>query len=305
MLLLLACTPEPGGTLVYVRGDSAPEVWAQALPAGEPAFLAAKAYAAAADPRGQAVLVVYADHGESLGLVPLDGGVPVSLSATAEQVRNPAWSPDGAWIVYESSAASFRDLYRVPRAGGTPERLTSAPHGSFEPAVDTRGRVVYTSGRDGNPEIYLQDGEAVRRLTTDRGEDRRPAWGGDRIAWIATQEGRPRVWTMKDDGTDARPLRGGAGDDQDFAWSPDGTRIAVVTKRGSVDLEVVDLEGRVTSYATDKVEENPAWSPDGRWLAFSSNRDGDPEIYLASGSQLRRLTTRPGPDWLPRWLPTR
>ena len=49
----------------------------------------------------------------------------------------------------------------------------------------------------------------------------------------------------------------------------------------------------------------PAWSPDGRMIAFVSLRDGNPEIYvmLADGSQQTRLTFAPGGDWRPAWLP--
>ena len=58
----------------------------------------------------------------------------------------------------------------------------------------------------------------------------------------------------------------------------------------------------------DKVGENwlPAWSPDGTKLAFSSTRDGNPEIYIVNrdGSGLRRLTNSPSIDITPTWSPS-
>ena len=58
----------------------------------------------------------------------------------------------------------------------------------------------------------------------------------------------------------------------------------------------------------DKVGENwlPAWSPDGTRIAFSSTRDGNPEIYVVNrdGSNLRRITNHPGIDITPTWSPT-
>jgi Tol biopolymer transport system component len=49
----------------------------------------------------------------------------------------------------------------------------------------------------------------------------------------------------------------------------------------------------------------PAWSPNGRRIAFVSTRDGNPEIYVMDqdGQNLRRLTFNPGGDWRPAWLP--
>ena len=49
----------------------------------------------------------------------------------------------------------------------------------------------------------------------------------------------------------------------------------------------------------------PAWSPDGRQIAFYSERDGNWEIYLmnADGSGLTRLTDNPANDWFPSWAP--
>jgi dipeptidyl aminopeptidase/acylaminoacyl peptidase len=58
---------------------------------------------------------------------------------------------------------------------------------------------------------------------------------------------------------------------------------------------------------TDDVADDflPAWSPDGRRIAFVSTRDGNPEIYVmdSAGQNQRRLTFHPGGDWRPAWLP--
>lgn len=64
--------------------------------------------------------------------------------------------------------------------------------------------------------------------------------------------------------------------------------------------------GRVTNLtqhpATDA---HPTWSPDGRYIAFSTNRDGNDEIYIMDRSrqQLRNLTRNPAPDTRPHWSP--
>ncbi len=309
------------GTLVWVaEADGVARATARTLPEGPNRPLVPgtdASFPASVSPDGASVLVITthedaAGHLERLLRVPLDGGAPVELAGPAQFVRNPAWTPDGTAVVFESSAASFRDLYRVPAVGGAPTRLTDAPHGSFDPALSPDGATVaFVSSRDGNAELYAQPlagGPAVR-LTGDPGDDAHPAWRADgaRLAWIATREGHPRVWTMAADGTDPAPLRAGLGDDLAFAWSPDGRTLAVVTQvaADNIDLAVIDaVRGVVRAdLGSPGVDENPAWSADGRWLTFASTRDGDPEVYVveADGTGLRRLTTRVGPDWLPRW----
>jgi Tol biopolymer transport system component len=88
------------------------------------------------------------------------------------------------------------------------------------------------------------------------------------------------------------------GDLEIFVMNPDGTRIEQVTRNASSGGSEADDEG-------------PAWSPDGRLIAFTSTRDrkrdplGDREIYVINvdGSTERRLTDNDleefGPDWLP------
>lgn len=309
------------GTLAWVaERDGVAHTTLRTLPDGpERAALpgADASFPAAFAPDGASILVITTHedatgHLERLLRVPVDGSPPVELGAPAQFVRSPAWLPDGAGVVYDSSASSFRDLYRASATGGAAVRLTDAPHGSFDPAVSPDGATVaYVSSRDGNAELYTQPlagGPAVR-LTGDPGDDAHPAWRADgaRLAWIATREGHARVWTMAADGSDPAPLRAGLGDDLAFAWAPDGRTLAVVTQvaADNIDLAVIDaVRGVVRAdLGSPGVDENPAWSADGRWLAFASTRDGDPEVYVvgADGAGLRRLTTRVGPDWLPRW----
>lgn len=311
--------PEPTGEIVFVAEvGGAVETWRVSASGGAPrTLLGGGAYPAAADPLGELVLVVAVDgqaagHQEELSLVPRAGGAPRALPLRAEFVRNPAWTPDGAAVIVESSARSFRDLYRLPRDGGPPERLTDAPGGSFDPAVAPDGTLLYASSRDGDLELYRQPlaGGAAERLTEATGDDRKPSFRPDglRYGWLASRDGHTRVWTAASGSAGAQPLRDGAsGDDLDFAWSPDGTRIAVVEQVAPdrIDLVLVDaVRRREIARLEGGMNDMPSWSPDGAWLVFSSTRSGDRELWLvrADGSDVRRLTDRPDADWLPRWL---
>lgn len=316
LLLALGCGERaPEGTLLVLseRGG-APETWV--LGAEERAVdgIPGAVYPAAADPRGTHALLVSAEeeggHRERLWLVDLEGGAPVALTPPAGRIRNPAWSPDGSWLVFESDGASYRDLFRIDRDLTDLSRLTSAPHGSFEPAVGPDGRIAFGTSRDGNAEVYVMaaDGSDPVRMTDHPHDDVRPGWSADgTLSWISHREGVARVWLHEGEARPLRPLQGPASD-VDYAWSPDGSRLAVVVQIGpnDVDIHVIDRAGvELARIDGPGVQENPAWSPDGASLAYASSVDGDGDVWIAraDGTAPRRITTTAGADWLPRWLP--
>ncbi|HSJ54707.1 MAG TPA: hypothetical protein VLC52_13285 [Anaerolineae bacterium] len=94
------------------------------------------------------------------------------------------------------------------------------------------------------------------------------------------------------------------------AWSPDGSRLVLVSDRsGFSDLWLVDLDGgNAVNLTLDEAKDHsPAWSPDGQWIAFASLRDALYwELYLmrADGSDVQRLTWwEDASDLSPSWSP--
>lgn len=248
-------------------------------------------------------------HRERLWLAELATASVVPLSEVAGRVRNPVWSSDGSWLVFESDRHSFRDLYRVSRFGQGLVRLTEASGGAFEPDVSAQGEVLYGTSRDGNAEVYRMDPDSgkARRLTAYPGDDVRPRWSpdGQQIAWLSSRRGAPEVHLMAEDGSAVHPLRtSGQGHvDRDVRWSPDGQRLAVVTQVGAdrVDLTVVSVGGQVLWTAeAAPVQEHPEWSPDGQWLAWTATTEGRSEVWVADrdGQSAARIAEA---AWLPRW----
>jgi TolB protein len=102
------------------------------------------------------------------------------------------------------------------------------------------------------------------------------------------------------------------------AWSPDNQVIAYTSWRPSsagnfgvfqdIILSYIQTGQRVSpaNGSPDRQNYLPAWSSDGTKLAFTSNRDGNPEIYVMNkdGSGLRRMTNSPSIDVSPTWSPT-
>lgn len=279
-------------------------------------------------PEGNALLLirVAGEEGpQELFLLPLEGA-PRSLAPPSGRVRFPSFSPDGRWVVFESDGGKaetshYSDIYRAEVDGKSPpRRLTNNPEGNFEPAISPRGdAIVLASSRDRVAELYRikPDGkEPVRLTNTPRDE-----WGarfspsGEQIAFVSDREGADRVYLMPAAGGEAGRVsrRGNAPRlvEDKPTFSPSGKALAYIVRNPPLPSRVmiVDLgtgaEKEVAGpEATGQVSE-PAWSPDGQYLAVTVTRGADQQIYLlrADGSGLTRLTSAPGGNWNPQWVP--
>jgi Tol biopolymer transport system component len=124
----------------------------------------------------------------------------------------------------------------------------------------------------------------------------------------------PNIWTRAPDGTEMNLTNSPSNDNEDPAWSPDGSRIAFARSEGGLfHIWLMDADGENQVRLTSGFyERNPAWSPDGATIAFTSDRPNlgtAPHIWLmnADGTNLRQLTDdstthhvlSQSPDWSP------
>jgi Tol biopolymer transport system component len=174
------------------------------------------------------------------------------------------------------------------------------------------GDEIYTTEPDGgSPKTVVAGGNGI--------VNRHPALSpdGTRIAFSSRREGKFSIYVVGVDGQDLRRVTDGFGGDTEPAWSPDGTRIAFVrgydgTSGGyanlgscSSEIYVVNEDGSGERLLTDGGGTDPAWSPDGTRIAFSSFRDGNYEIYTmaSDGSSVKRLTYTDWAEGEPAWSP--
>ena len=238
-------------------------------------------------------------------------------------VDEPQISPDGKWVAYTVTTSDIEKdestsrIWMVPAAGGEPVPMTAKEKSASQPR-------------------WSPDGQFLSFLA-------------------APKDGKDQVWTLFREGGEAVQLTDTAQDVSEYEWSPDGKRVVlvlqdptpaelaekkgekkeknpppwVVTRRqfkqdyiGYLDsrrthLYIFDVASKTMTQITsgDYDDSEPDWSPDGRHIAFTSNRTADPDsnynsdIWVVAadntdlGQTLLQITTNPGPDTSPDWSP--
>ncbi len=213
--------------------------------------------------------------------------------------------------------------------GDNPRTVSVPPAGTgsttFQVACEApprglTGFIVFFSNRNGQEEIYRMDadGSNQTRLTNNASVDNEPAISldGSKIAFVSTRDGDREIFVMNIDGSGVVQLTNNSAREATPRWSPNGTRIVFVRRQAPRNLDeifVMNADGsgvtQLTSGPRTSVREpdnfDPTFSPDAMQIAFTSNRDGNDEIYVmdANGSHQVRLTNDRGADQRPAWSP--
>jgi dipeptidyl aminopeptidase/acylaminoacyl peptidase len=230
-----------------------------------------------------------------------------------KDVGDPRISPDGAWVAYTVAGldakkdASDSDVYMVPFRGGDAIRVTTSDKGESSPRWSPDGRyLAFLSSRDDRKsQVWLLDrrGGEAQRLTDYKGGVSSFAWSPDstRLAIIATDPDPDEEAREKDKDLPPKPIVV-----RRLQFKRDGD--GFLTDRRE-HLYVFTLETKASTQLTTGPhdDEGPAWSPDGRSIAFVSNRTAEPDsnyntdifIVPASGGEPRRVTSSPAAERAP------
>ncbi|MGQ0644733.1 MAG: hypothetical protein ACT4O3_04490 [Elusimicrobiota bacterium] len=225
----------------------------------------------------------------------------------------PKASPDGKWIAY----TTFRDggprLYLLS-ADGREKRLLCGYEGLNASAAwfPDGQSLAATLSLGGEPNIHQVglDGKIMRALTRSFSVDTAPAFSPDglRMAFTSDRPGYPQIYAMDVSGANLKRLTR-LGECDSAAWSPQGNVIAFAMSqsKGNFDIHTLEIasgsQQRLT-WGTGN-NENPAWSPDGRHLVFTSTRRGRSELWIMGldGSNQQPLGQIPGNSFTPHWGP--
>jgi Tol biopolymer transport system component len=224
-------------------------------------------------------------------------------------------------IAFESGRDGNSEIYVMNTDGSGQVNLTLDPDEDKEPDVAPDGSaVVFESDRaGGNRDVWIMENGGFRNLTDSGAQERSPSFSGagDQVAYARKSSSSTwSIWSISTSGGGAIALTDDAGDDDQPAWSADGSRILFRSDRdgqGHYDLYVMDSDGQnVTRLTTDGGEDGkPAWSSSGTEITWSTDRAGSFDVWRADYdpgtrtlSNLENITTgSPGVDGKSDWRP--
>ncbi|HEX6967055.1 MAG TPA: hypothetical protein VF166_14780 [Gemmatimonadaceae bacterium] len=189
--------------------------------------------------------------------------VGVQAGATAQVTFNvtcTASSGGGArTLAFESDKAGNFDIYSIKEDGtGLTQLTTDTSYEGFADYSPDGSKIAFTKLVNGNLDVWVMnaDGSNQAQLTSDPAEDGVETWSpdGSKIAFASTRSGNAQIWLMNADGSNQAQLT--------HMQEPAGT--------GTDTAGVLDSLALVTG---------PAWSPDGKTIAFSSRQSGEYHIW--------------------------
>ena len=261
--------------------------------------------------------------GNGVYLVPLDGGEPRAITRPGASASDyqPAFSRDGRRLAYASCRdTTFRfdchvqvvSLDATLEATGAPRRVTREPHGRISGITWTREDefIIYGAGV---PVSQLWRVPADGSSPPERIEEAGEGAGFPASSLSADALAFSRAFNDNDvyrfePGRGASPVARSTGLDGQADFSPDGNRFAFCSDRsGMVEVWVAAADGSGVSRLTQgpgRGQCSPAWSPDGRRIAFDSVGDeGGYQIWTidVNGGAPQQITKGPGRRNVPRW----
>lgn len=220
------------------------------------------------------------------------------------------------------------------------DALAKAQRRSVSTSPSRKGVMLMNRIGPSSSELYVAnaDGSGERKFLADTGLEYHASWSPDGNWVVFTSErngdGNSDIYRARADGTGVEPLVTGASVDDAGVLSPDGAHLAFVSTRDGyrANIWLLDLQTKALRNLTGQGEPQgdpelpdcffrPAWSPDGQWIAFSSDRNTpwrghdngrgwehtqELSIYVIrpDGSGFRKIASKPGyclgsPKWSP------
>jgi len=283
---------------------------------------AASGLSNAAQPVEKIVFTQFIGGQREIMIMDVDGSNKTRLTDNAVPGHAPSdmsssMSNDGK-ILYISDPErhGWMSLFLMNTDGSDLQRLTPMPksrkYGMWDANISPDGRyALYASQADGRSSIYVMDIRTGEHSQLTNGSTAStPAWSADgkRIAFISSNNGTTRLWTMDADGSNQQRITENAQHDTRPAWSPDSNQLAYIVKdSGKWHVRVIDLLSKVEESLTNRAGEytSLSYSPDGRFIVFNGKPDdsrGDVILTLSlDTAELTQITDSSVTSSTPAW----
>jgi dipeptidyl aminopeptidase/acylaminoacyl peptidase len=230
------------------------------------------------------------DDEQRIWMVPFTGGDAIPLTAEGVSSGHPRWSPDGKYLAFLSARREGKtQVWLLNRSGGEAQRLTETPQAVDDFSWSPDSKRLCLTLRDATPEELEaakdkekekdKEGDEKSAKEKDKKSKAQKPWVIDRLQFRADEIG--------------------------------------YLDRRRTHLYIFDLAAKTLTQVTggDFDDAHTVWSPDGKQLAFASNRTADPDRNYDSniwtvaadntdkGAHLTQITTNPGDDNSPAWSP--
>lgn len=266
------------------------------------------------------------NYNYNLYVIDIDGTNQRLLTTSKQFYGSPAWSPDDSRIAFAKSddpSSDTPDIYSINEDGSDELRLTTQNYNYSPQYFSDNKSIIFTSSNNNNFGIYKMniDGSNKQLLTPQNKSFGNPEISpdGNKIA-ITSNDGISQIFIMNSDGSNLKqitftvspqpidrgfPLPGNINP----VWSPNSDKIAYVSyENGSPDIFTINPDGTGNKRLTDTPlrDEYPAWTKDGDYIIFSSNRNPNvaSQIYIMrkEGQLQTPLTTYTGDNIYPTFI---
>lgn len=231
-------------------------------------------------------------------------------------------------LIFSSNRSGNWDIYRMNVDTRETQNLSAHPADDTTPSCSTNGKqVAFCSNRDGYSAIYVMesDGGKLKRVVNDKLYNERAVWSPDdnELLVVLRRQDVGDIFRVNIEGQASINLTNHPDDDDFPVWSPCGKWIAFFRRSKANRASTADgliWPGKVLLFSSDDTDATQiigdvmllkadfVWAPSGNEIAFSRHMgdlNGGYDIFVANrnDSNLRRLTTLPGDEFLPSWSP--
>ena len=204
------------------------------------------------------------------------------------------WTADGRGLIFIAYRPNTgNQLYYLSYPGGEVRKITNDLHsyGNYGLGITADGSALVAETWETSTQLWIvgvdDDSSRAIQLTAGDLDGRRglAAFPDGRIVYVAREGGEYDFWTVKEDGTDARPITADPFNDRDVATTPDGRFLVITSDRaGGSHIFRAESDGSRPQQLTfgEAQDGTPDCSPDGQWVVYASTLDEKTTVWKVS-----------------------